>query len=89
MAMGAQPRAVLGLVLRHGGALALGGLVVGIFGAYSLSRLMQSLVYEVTTTDLATFAIAPSILGVVALLACWIPARRATRVDPAVVLRQD
>lgn len=78
-----------GLVLKHGGALAAGGLVVGLVGAFSLSRLMQSLVYEVTTTDLLTYAIAPLVLGLVAVLACWIPARRATRVDPAVVLREE
>ncbi len=89
MAMGAQPSAVLGLVLRHGGSLAIGGLVVGVLGAYSLSRLMQSLVFEVTTTDFATYALAPGILGAVALVACWLPARRAIRVDPAVVLRDD
>lgn len=89
MAMGAKPSAVLGLVLRHGGALAAGGLIVGLVGAFSLSRLMQSLVYEVTTTDVLTYAIAPLVLGMVALLACWIPARRATRVDPAVVLREE
>ncbi len=89
MAMGAQPGAVLALVLRHGGSLAVGGLVVGLLGAYSLSRLMRSLVFGVATTDLTTYVAAPAVLAVVALLACWLPARRATRVDPAIVLRQD
>ncbi len=89
MAMGAESGNVLGMVLKHGGGLAAGGLLLGVIGAFSLSRVMESIVFGIPTTDAATYALAPTVLALVALLACYIPARRATRVDPAVVLRED
>jgi predicted permease len=87
MAMGAEPAAVRGLVLRQGAALSGIGLAVGVLGALGLTRYLGAQLYEVETTDLRTFVIVPLFLGAVALLACYIPARRATRVDPVEALR--
>ena len=89
MALGAQPRDVLRLILGQGVRLALFGLVAGIVAAALLTRLMASMLYSVSPTDPVTFvAVAILLLGV-ALLACYIPARRAMRVDPMVVLRYE
>jgi predicted permease len=87
MAMGAEPAAVRGLVLRQGAALAGTGLVVGVLGALALTRFLGAQLYEVGTTDARTFVLVPLFLGAVALLACYVPARRATRVDPVEALR--
>ncbi|HKQ77975.1 MAG TPA: ABC transporter permease [Blastocatellia bacterium] len=89
MALGAQPRDVIRLVLRQGLRLVLGGGAAGCLGAFILTRLMKSLVFGVGAIDPLTFALAPLLLGVVALAACWIPARRATRVDPLVALSRE
>jgi ABC-type antimicrobial peptide transport system permease subunit len=89
LAIGAQRRDVLRLVLRDGAKLTLLGIAVGIIAALALTRLMASLLFEVTPTDPATFAAVALLLAVVALAACYIPARRATRVDPMVALRYD
>jgi putative ABC transport system permease protein len=88
MAMGAEPGSVRGLVMKQGAALAGIGLGLGVLGAFGLTRFLGSQLYEVGTTDLRTFVAVPLILGAVALLACYIPARRATRVDPVVALRE-
>jgi ABC-type antimicrobial peptide transport system permease subunit len=69
--------------------LAVLGIVVGILGALGITHLLSSLLYGTTTTDLVTFTAAPLILLGVAVLACWMPARRATRIDPTVALHQD
>ena len=87
IAMGAAPRAVLGLMLRRGVALTLTGLVIGLGGAYGVTRFIGSWLYGVTPTDAATFAAASATLAAVALLACLVPALRATRVDPVTALR--
>ncbi|HUF76859.1 MAG TPA: FtsX-like permease family protein, partial [Longimicrobiales bacterium] len=88
MAMGAEPSAVRMLVLRQGAALAGVGLAVGVLGALALTRFLGAQLYEVGTTDLRTFVAVPLFLGAVALAACYIPARRATRVDPVEALRE-
>ncbi|MEJ2184418.1 MAG: ABC transporter permease [Gemmatimonadota bacterium] len=89
MAMGARTGNVLGMVLKSGLALAAAGLVLGVGGAFAVTRLMQSLLFGVSATDATTFLLAPLVLILVAVAACFIPAHRATRVDPAVVLRDS
>ncbi len=89
MALGAQRSDVLKLVLRTAMSLVLIGTMIGLAGAYAITRLMSHLLFQVTPTDLATFAGVPLILLTVALIACLIPARRATKVDPLVALRYE
>jgi putative ABC transport system permease protein len=89
IALGAVYRDVLGLVLRQGLVLAGVGIVAGLAGAFGVTRLISTLLYGVTPTDAITFATAPAILLLVALLACWIPAHRAARIDPMVALRPE
>jgi len=89
MALGAQRGHVLRLIVAQGMKLTVVGAAVGLAGAAALTRLIRSLLFEVTTTDPMTFGLVASGLGVVALLACYIPARRATKVDPLVALRRE
>jgi putative ABC transport system permease protein len=89
MALGANPRDVLRLVIGQGAALIAVGLAVGVTGAFALTRLLSSTLYEVRATDPTTFVAVALVLGVVGLVACWLPARRATRIDPMVALRSE
>jgi predicted permease len=89
IALGAQRGDVMRLVLQNGMMLLLAGLGIGLAGAFALSRFLQSLLFEVKSTDIMTFASVPFLLAIVAFMACYLPARRATLVDPVVALRND
>ncbi len=89
MALGAQARDVLKMVIRQGLGLALVGIVIGLSGALILTRWMEALLYGVSATDPQTFALIALLLMAIALLACFVPARRATKVDPMIALRCD
>jgi ABC-type antimicrobial peptide transport system permease subunit len=86
-ALGAQTAWILWAVVRQGMTLTLLGLVIGLLIASGVTRLMTTLLFSVSATDPVTFAGVPALLIVVSLLACWLPARRATKVDPLVALR--
>jgi putative ABC transport system permease protein len=89
LALGAQSRDVLMMVVKQGSMLILLGLVIGLAGAYALTRLIESLLFGVTPKDPFTFAAVAVLLAVVALMACYIPAWRATKVDPLEALRYE
>ncbi|MGA8923293.1 MAG: FtsX-like permease family protein, partial [Candidatus Dormiibacterota bacterium] len=89
IALGAQGKDVMSLVLRSGMALLFLGIGIGLVGAYSLSRFLRSQLFQVTSTDLFTYLSVPVLLTLVALAACYIPARRAMRVDPVIALRSE
>jgi predicted permease len=89
IALGATPRDILGLVLGRGLLPAAGGVAVGIGCALALTRLLSGFLYGVSAVDPGTFVGIPVLLGVIALLACYVPARRATKVDPIVALRSE
>jgi putative ABC transport system permease protein len=87
LALGAQPRSLLGSVLKQGFVLAAAGTVIGLFGSWALTRAIESQLFEVSTTDPIVFTFVPAMLILVTLIATFLPARRASRTDPAVVLR--
>jgi putative ABC transport system permease protein len=89
LALGAHPRKVLQLVLSHGATPAGIGIAIGLFGAFALSRVVAGMLYNVAATDPFTLFSVSLLLAAVALLACYIPARRATRLDPIITLREE
>jgi putative ABC transport system permease protein len=89
MALGAQTGDVVRLVLRNGMAMTLIGVVLGLIVSYALTRFLSVFLYGVKPTDPLTFAVVALLLSAVALLACFIPAKRATRVDPMITLRHE
>jgi putative ABC transport system permease protein len=89
MALGASSRDVLRLIVGQGMALAGGGIALGLLASFALTRALRALLFGVSPTDPAVFLAAPATLAAVAFLACYLPARRGTRVDPTVALRHD
>jgi ABC-type antimicrobial peptide transport system permease subunit len=89
MALGARPLDVLLLVVRQGMMLVLIGVVIGLAGALVLTRVMSSLLFAVTERDPVTFVVVAALLIAVAFIACFVPARRATKVDPLLALRYE
>jgi putative ABC transport system permease protein len=89
MALGAERRDILKLILRQGAVLTLAGLVLGIAGAFALTRFLSGLLFEVRPTDPATYVVVSILLTAVAIAACLIPSRRATKVDPLEALRYE
>ena len=89
VALGASKRTILQWVLKQGLVLIAAGVAVGLIGAFVATRLLRTMLFEVGPTDLATYVGLALLLTAVALIACYIPARRATKVDPLVALRNE
>jgi putative ABC transport system permease protein len=89
MALGAEARHVLGLMVRQGLTTTIAGVAIGVAGAIAVSRWIESLLFGVTATDPTTFVAVVATLMAVSLVACYIPAWRATRVDPTTALRSE
>ena len=89
MALGAQQRDVLGLVIGQGMKLVLVGAALGLFGAFALMRILVRLLFEVKPSDPPTFIAVPLALAIVSFFACWLPARRAAKIDPMDALRYE
>jgi putative ABC transport system permease protein len=89
VALGAHKNDILALVIRQGLKLAVAGVVIGLAAALALARIIQNLLYSITPTDPVTFASVSLLFLTVALVACWLPARRAAQVDPMEALRYE
>jgi putative ABC transport system permease protein len=89
MALGARPGEIAGMVLRQSGAVVAAGLAVGLLGALALTRVMTSLLFEVSPMDPLTYAGVTVFLAAIAAIATWLPARRASRLDPVMALRTE
>ena len=88
MALGATRGSVLGMVLGQGMRLTIVGLVSGLLASFGLTRLLQAQLFNVKPTDPATLTIVTAFIAIIAFIACYVPAQRATRVDPMVTLRE-
>ena len=89
MAIGARPGEIIWMVLKQGMTLAMVGVAVGVLGAFALTQSLKSLLFGVTPTDPTTFGVVAAVLAAAALAACYIPARRAAKVDPLQALRAE
>jgi putative ABC transport system permease protein len=89
LALGATPALILRMVVSQGMTVALIGVALGLAGAFALTHLMQTLLFGVESVDPLTFLVIPVLLAAIALLASWIPARRAARIDPTISLRSE
>jgi putative ABC transport system permease protein len=89
MALGAQKVDVLSMILKDGARMTLVGIILGLAGAMALTRLMRTMLYGVSSTDPLTFISVAALLGAIAMLACYVPARRAMKVDPMEALRHQ
>jgi ABC-type antimicrobial peptide transport system permease subunit len=89
LALGAEPGSVARMIVRQGGLVALAGVTVGLAAAFAVSRLIESLLYDVSPRDPGVFAATSLALSGVALMACWLPARRAARLSPLEALRTE
>jgi ABC-type antimicrobial peptide transport system permease subunit len=89
MALGATPGGVLRLVLGEGARITAAGLALGVLAAWAATRLLRAQLYGVQPTDLSTFLVVAVLLSAVAVIACWLPARRATRIDPLIAIRSE
>ncbi|MFL6195860.1 MAG: ADOP family duplicated permease [Thermoanaerobaculia bacterium] len=89
LALGAQKSSVVGMVVRQGAVLVAAGIALGLVGSLAVTRVLESLLYGVSTRDPLTFVAIPALLAAVALLATWVPARRASRVDPMLAIRNE
>jgi ABC-type antimicrobial peptide transport system permease subunit len=89
MALGAQPGMVLRMIMREGSIMLLSGVAIGLLLAVATARILNGILYEVSALDPIAFTVAPLLLAVAALIATWLPARRATHVDPIQALRTE
>jgi putative ABC transport system permease protein len=89
LALGATPRRVLGMILKQGLTVTAIGVVLGLAGAFAVTRFMESLLFGVSASDPVTFTVVPLVLAVAALFACYAPARKAAQVEPVVSLRAE
>jgi ABC-type antimicrobial peptide transport system permease subunit len=89
MALGAQPRNILGLIVGQGARMAIAGVILGLAASFAVTRLLSSMLFEVKPSDPLVFAGVSALLLAITLLACYIPARRAMRVDPMVALHYE
>jgi putative ABC transport system permease protein len=89
IALGARPGSIEQMILSQGARIAAAGLTLGIGAAVAVSRMVSTLVFGITSTDLRTYVTATTAMAAIVLLACWIPARRAAAVDPLIALRHE